>query len=101
MIARYWHGRVPRARADDYLDLLRRTGLADIRATAGNLGAQIWRRDEGEVTHYEFVSFWESYEAIRRFAGADVEVAHYYDEDHDFLLELEPHVRHAEVVASA
>jgi hypothetical protein len=39
--------------------------------------------------------------AIRRrckFAGDDIEVARYYPEDEDFLLELEPHVVHHEVL---
>lgn len=29
MIARQWHGRVPAAKADEYLDYLERTGLSD------------------------------------------------------------------------
>jgi hypothetical protein len=37
------------------------------------------------------VTFWESEEAIRAFAGDYVRVAKYYDFDKDFVLELEPH----------
>jgi len=37
--------------------------------------------------------------AIRRFAGEDYEKAHYYPEDRDFLVELEPFVDHYEVIA--
>jgi hypothetical protein len=36
--------------------------------------------------------------AIRGFAGDDVEIAKYYPEDKEFLLEFEPHVVHYEVV---
>jgi hypothetical protein len=36
------------------------------------------------------ITFWESEEAIRIFAGDDINVAKYYDFDKDFLLELEP-----------
>jgi hypothetical protein len=35
------------------------------------------------------VTFWESEEAIRAFAGDDISVAKYYDFDKNFLLEME------------
>lgn len=38
--------------------------------------------------------------AIRAFAGDDIEVAKYYPEDRDFLLEFEPRVQHYEVTSS-
>ena len=44
------------------------------------------------------MTFWESLEAIRDFAGDDIEAAKYYPEDRDFLLEFEPTVVHYEVV---
>ena len=45
-----------------------------------------------------FSSFlWESWEAIRAFAGDDLEKAVYYPEDQKFLLALEPTVTHYEV----
>jgi hypothetical protein len=37
-------------------------------------------------------------DAIRTFAGDGVEQAHYYPEDRDYLLELEPTVTHYEVL---
>jgi hypothetical protein len=43
---------------------------------------------------------WDSLDAIRAFAGPDVERAKYYPEDEAFLLELEPTVMHYEVLAS-
>ena len=39
--------------------------------------------------------------AIAAFAGEDIEVAKYYPEDRDFLLEFEPHVVHYDVSAQA
>jgi hypothetical protein len=38
-------------------------------------------------------------DSIRAFAGDDVERARYYPEDEAFLLELEPHVTHYDVIA--
>jgi heme-degrading monooxygenase HmoA len=42
---------------------------------------------EGDTAHFLRVTFWESEEAIRAFAGDDISVAKYYDFDKDFLLE--------------
>lgn len=98
MIARMWHGRVPAAKADAYYAYLLRTGLRDYAATPGNRGVQVCRRTEGAVTHYLLTTLWDSMDAIRRFAGDDPEVARYYPEDDEFLLEREPGVMHFEVL---
>jgi heme-degrading monooxygenase HmoA len=99
MIARTWHGMVAAERADEYQTYLEQTGLPDYRATPGNRGVWVLRRTEGNRAHFLLVSLWESIDAIRAFAGDDVEQARYYPEDEDFLLELEPRVTHYEVVA--
>lgn len=101
MIARIWHGRTDTAKADAYLDILQRTGIPDYKATPGNLGAYILRRQEGDVTHFITFTFWESMGAIKAFAGEDVEMAKYYPEDQDYLLEFEPTVTHYEVYQAA
>jgi heme-degrading monooxygenase HmoA len=98
MIARTWHGMVPSARADEYQAYLERTGLPDYRATPGNRGVWVLRRAEGERTHFLLLSLWESMDSIRAFAGDEVERARYYPEDEGFLLELEPHVTHYDVL---
>jgi heme-degrading monooxygenase HmoA len=100
MIARIWHGRVPAAKQDAYDALLRRTGLQDYRATPGNQGVLVLRRTEGDVTHFLLITFWDSVEAIRRFAGEDYTRARYYPEDDNFLLEQEPFVNHYEMWAT-
>ncbi|MEJ2208393.1 MAG: antibiotic biosynthesis monooxygenase [Anaerolineae bacterium] len=101
MIARIWHGVTPADKADDYVDYLNRTGVPDYRATEGNRGVYVLRRIEGDRAHFLTLSLWASLDAIRGFAGDDVERARYYPEDADFLLEFEPTVTHYEVVARA
>ena len=96
MIARIWHGVVPAAKAADYLKSLEGTGLPDYKNTPGNQGVQVLQRTIGEHTHFLLITLWESYDAIRAFAGDDIEKARYYPEDEDFLLELEPTVSHYE-----
>lgn len=94
MIARIWHGRTNADKADEYVGFLRKTGLTDYRNTKGNLGAYILRRIEGGEAHFLTLSFWESLDAIKAFAGEDLEKARYYSEDKDFLLEFEANVIH-------
>ena len=98
MIARRWHGRVPAAKAQEYLKLMKDVGLADYRSTEGNRGAWCLHRSEGEVVHVEMFTLWDDIEAVRRFAGDELAAAKYYDFDADFLLELEPQVTHFEVI---
>jgi hypothetical protein len=44
---------------------------------------------------------WDSIEAIKKFAGPNIEKAVYYPEDVKYLLELEPHVKHFEVLLAS
>ena len=97
MIARLWHGRTPRAKAPAYAEFLAARAMPDYRGVPGNLGAQVLQRDDGEVTHFLTLSYWESEDAIRAFAGEDLLAAKYYPEDAQFLLEFEPRVLHFEV----
>jgi hypothetical protein len=101
MIARIWHGRVPTSKAVEYLDLMRRIALPDYVVTPGNRGAWCLHRAEGNTTHVEMLTFWDDLDGIKRFAGEDYGLAKYYDFDADFLLEMEPGVRHCEVFPEA
>ena len=78
MIVRIWTGKVRTQDADAYLEY------------------QLLRRTKGDVTEYIFTTRWESYDAIRAFAGDDFEKAKYYPEDEKFLLEMTPKVLHYE-----
>jgi heme-degrading monooxygenase HmoA len=98
MIARIWHGRVPAAKADAYHAYLLETGVGDYRNTPGNRAVYVMRRIEQDVAHFEIMTLWDSFDAIRQFAGVDYERARYYPEDDVFLLEREPYVRHLEVL---
>ena len=99
VIARIWHGTTAAGMSGEYLDYLDRTGVPDYHATRGNLGVYVLRRIEGERAHFLTLSFWESVEAIKGFAGSDPERARYYPEDEEFLLDFEPTVEHYEVLA--
>jgi len=97
MIARIWRGLTPISKSEAYLKYLEATGLKDYRATEGNRGVFILQRVEQDYAEFTLVSFWESWEAIRRFAGEDYERAVYYPEDEAFLVTKKPFVSHYEV----
>lgn len=101
MIARMWHGRVPTVKAKAYREFLNARAIPDYQSVAGNLGVYILEQTEGEITHFITLSFWESIAAIQVFAGQDAEIAKYYPEDKDFLIEFEPTVVHYEVVGQS
>jgi len=96
IITRIWHGTTRAVHADEYLEFLVRTGVADYKATPGNLSVEIWRRIENDICHFWTVTKWDSFENIKKFAGEDYEKARYYEEDKAYLLEFEPTVRHCE-----
>ena len=97
MIARIWRGWVRSEDADAYVEYLRGTGIAEYRATPGNRAAYILRRDQGERTEFIALTFWDSLDAVKAFAGDDVEQAVYYPEDDRFLVERETTVTHFEL----
>jgi heme-degrading monooxygenase HmoA len=100
MIARLWHGVTRAADYDAYLDFLRARAIPDYRSIDGNRGVYILRRLEANQAHFLIITYWDSYEAIARFAGADMARAKYYPEDQEYLLEFEPTVTHYEVAAA-
>ncbi len=101
MIVRLWHGRVPASKTEAYREFIVRRAIPDYRALPGNISVHVLERRDGEVTHFITLTFWESLESIKGFAGEPVENAKYYPEDKDFLLEFEPKVAHYEVVGKA
>ena len=100
MIARIWHGATPAAKSDEYLEYLNRTGVPDYRTTEGNRAVYVLRRIEEDRAHFLTLTFWDSIEDVKRFAGSDPNQAKYYPEDEQFLLGFEPMVEHYEVVVA-
>ena len=96
MITRIWHGRTSAAKSDEYLNLMLTVAIPDYRSIPGNKGAYALRRIEDDTAHFLMVTFWESEDAVRAFAGDDISVAKYYSFDKRFLLELEPSSTHYE-----
>ena len=98
MVARTWSGRTLTSKAPAYSEFLKTRGIQDYLATPGNRGVFVLRRTLGEETEFLLVSLWDSEEAIREFAGPDMNKAVYYPEDDDFLIDFAPHAAHYEII---
>lgn len=97
MIARLWRGSTRDVDAEAYVEYLRNTGLKEYRETPGNLGAWVlWRIVDGRAEFLTF-SLWESRDAVRRFAGDDIDRAVFYPEDDRYLVDRGLTVSHYEV----
>ena len=101
MHMRVWKGWTLTEDATAYEEYMRGTGLTQYRATDGKRGAYMTRRDVGANTEFCMVTFWDSLDHIRAFAGDDIERAVFYPEDDRFLVERDERVEHFEVVHHA
>jgi heme-degrading monooxygenase HmoA len=98
MIARTWRGATKAEDADAYVEYLEKTGFHEYSATPGNRGVLGLRRMVDGRAEFLLVTLWDSEEAIRKFAGGDIERAVFYPEDDRFLVDREERVDHFEVV---
>jgi len=101
MIARTWRGAVRTADAAAYATYIDETGMKAYAATPGNQGAYMLTREVGELTEFTTLSFWDSVDAIRAFAGEDYETAVFYPEDDRYLVERDATCTHYEVASMA
>jgi heme-degrading monooxygenase HmoA len=100
VILRRWRGTIRTQDRETYVAYVLGTGGDDYAGTPGNLGFQVLYRDRGDgTTEVTTLSWWESMETIRGFAGDDPELARYYPEDDRFLLDHPKVVEHHVVAA--
>ena len=98
MIARVWKGRTTVANAEAYGAFLQRTAYPDYGGVEGNRGWLLLRREEAGTVEFTLVSFWESMDAVHRYAGADAARPKYYPEDKACLLEPRSAAEHFDVL---
>ena len=97
-IARIWRGRTPRAKADAYAAYLYEHGIRPLEEKA--LAVEQLREDRAEDSEFVTISYWESVEAMSRFAGPDPRRIHHLERDAEFLIELPQSVQVLQITAS-
>lgn len=99
MIARHWRGWTTTASADAYETLLRETVLPGLAKIEGYRGGYVLRSDTSDEAEFVVVNFFDSLDAVIRFAGPDYTVAIFEPEARRLLSKVEPVARHYEVRA--
>jgi hypothetical protein len=97
-IARIWRGRTSAAKADEYAAYLYDVGIRPLEEKA--LAVELLREDRADETEFVTISYWESVEAMSRFAGPDPRRIHHLPRDAEFLIELPQSVQVLTITAS-
>src|SRR5688500_18572727 len=97
MIARVWRGMARTSlAADAYQRHVTQKVLPALAAIQGHRGARVLRREEDGGIEFLVMTFWDSIDAIRDFAGEDCERAVVEPEARAVLNEYDERARHYE-----
>jgi heme-degrading monooxygenase HmoA len=101
MIARLWRGRADPKSAPDYVRHIAETVFPSLQGMRGHRGAQLLRRAVGEQVEFLAVTFWDSLDDIRQFAGDDTEVAKIEPRAKELLSDYDRFAQHFEIAHAA
>ncbi len=100
-IARHWSARATEAQLPKYLEHFSKNVLPELRRVNGFLGASVSVRHAESEAEIFVQTTWRSLEAIRTFAGSDLEAAVVAPEAAALLTDFDRRVRHFEISISA
>lgn len=98
MIARMWCGSAIHEKANDYMKHLQMSVIPELRLIDGFKEVYLMRRDSPEDVEFWVLTLWESMDAIRKFAGENVETAVVAPAAQALFREYDSTVKHFEVV---
>ena len=98
MIARFWSARATADGARAYAGHLRTHVLPAVKQVDGYAGAVLLEREGSAAVEILVITWWQSLDAIRRFAGPDPEEAVVADDAAALLTTFDRRVRHYELV---
>ena len=94
MIARLWTARATRANAQMYREHFETVVIAHIRTITGYVSGALLTMDRGDETEIVVSTRWQTMDAVRAFAGDDVEAAVVAEAARGMLLSWDERVRH-------
>ena len=100
MIARHWRGWTLPANAASYEKLLTQTVLPGLKKIPGYKGGYVLREDGPQESEFVVVNFFDSLEAVKRFAGPEYSIPVFEPEARKLLSRIEAVARHYDVRAS-
>ena len=98
MIARCWRGRTSEENAPRYFEHVRSAVLPALKAIPGFVGARIQRRRHPLGVEFLVITDWQSWDAIRAFAGASPDRAVVEPAARALLADYDEQVEHFDVV---
>jgi heme-degrading monooxygenase HmoA len=75
MIARVWRGYAVPEKASLYLEHLEHNVFPELEQIDGFRGANVLQKEQNGEVEFIVMTYWQSMDAIRQFAGEDAEVA--------------------------
>lgn len=99
MIERVWSARTTREGALGYAEHFRRVVVPELASIAGYRGARLLERERDGEIEVVVVTRWQSLDAIRAFAGEELDRAVVHDEAVALFSDYDRKVRHFGVVA--
>ena len=100
MIARIFHASALPEKANDYVQHLQMSVLPELRQIDGFQGVQLLRKDSAEEVEFIVLTFWDSMDAIRKFAGEEADVAVVAPAAQAMFHEYDSTVKHFEIVVN-
>jgi len=99
MILRMWHGWTTPENADAYENLLKTQIFSGIAAKGveGYRGIRLLRRTQGEEVEFITMMEFDSWEAVRQFAGEDYERAYVPSKAREVLARFDERSQHYEI----
>jgi antibiotic biosynthesis monooxygenase (ABM) superfamily enzyme len=99
MIGRIWHGWTTPENADPYENLLKVEIFPGIAAkkVQGYRGIQLFRRLLGEEVEFITIMWFDTWEAVKQFAGEDYELAYVPPKAHEVLTRFDERSQHYEI----
>jgi heme-degrading monooxygenase HmoA len=98
VIARFWSAQTTPVQAPAYIEHLKTKVLPILQKVDGYEGAMLLQREEADGVEIIVITQWISLEAIRGFAGDDLEEAVVADEAAALLIRFDRRVRHYDLV---
>jgi len=101
MVIREWRGRAIPTDAAGYPEHFRKTVLPQLKRTSGFVGAHLARHELDDKIEFVVLTRWVSIDAVRAFAGADMDKAVVEPGARAALADYDFHVRHYDVLEEA
>jgi heme-degrading monooxygenase HmoA len=100
MILREWRGRALKSREGMYPEHFNSSVLPQLKSLPGFVGACLCRRPKGELVEFVVLTRWESFDAIRSFAGTQLDRAVVEPGAAAALTDFDHSVQHYEILTA-